>query len=75
MMCIYNELTLQFKGFNVEFRAYDDGIAYRFINKGKKPFKVVKELADFNFPFDVTAHVPYTIPQKPSKQKIVRKES
>ena len=61
---IYNELTLQFKGFNVEFRAYNDGIAYRFINKGKKPFKVVKELADFNFPFDVTAHVPYTIPRR-----------
>ena len=60
----YNEMTLQFKGFNVEFRAYDDGIAYRFVNKGKKPFKVVKEGVDFNFPFDVTAHVPYTIPRR-----------
>ena len=60
----YNELTLQFKEFNVVFRAYDDGIAYRFVNKGKKPFKVVSEVADFNFPFDVTAHVPYTIPRR-----------
>ena len=60
----YNEMTLQFKGFNVEFRAYDDGIAYRFVNKNKKPFKVVKEGVDFNFPFDVTAHVPYTIPRR-----------
>ena len=39
-------MTLQFKGFNVEFRAYDDGIAYRFVNKGKKPFKVVYQTLD-----------------------------
>mgnify|MGYP001442635199 FL=1 len=27
----YNELTLKFRGgFNVEFRAYDEGVAYRF---------------------------------------------
>ncbi|MBQ8770495.1 MAG: glycoside hydrolase family 97 protein [Bacteroides sp.] len=55
----YNELTLQFKGFNVIFRAYNDGIAYRFVNKGKKPFNVVNELVDYHFPADGTASVPY----------------
>jgi len=55
----YNELTLQFKGFNVVFRAYNDGIAYRFVNCGKKPFHVVDELVDYHFPYDATAHVPY----------------
>lgn len=55
----YNELTLQFKGFNVEFRAYDDGIAYRFVNKNKKPFQVVNELVDYHFPYDAEATVPY----------------
>ncbi len=60
----YNELTLQFKGFNVVFRAYDDGIAYRFVNRTKKPFNVVDELVDYRFPYDATASVPYVKPRK-----------
>ena len=60
----YNELTLQFKDFNVVFRAYDDGIAYRFVNKGKKPFNVVDELVNYKFPTDATASVPYVKPRK-----------
>ena len=44
----YNELTLRFKkDWNVEFRAYNDGIAYRFVNQGKKPFHVVTEVSDY----------------------------
>ena len=36
----YNELTLRFKkDWNVEFRAYNDGIAYRFVSRSKKPFQ------------------------------------
>lgn len=60
----YNELTLQFKGFNVVFRAYDDGIAYRFVSKSKKPFNVVDELVDYQFPTDALASVPYVKPRK-----------
>ena len=60
----YNELTLQFKDFNVVFRAYDDGIAYRFVNKGKKPFNVGDELVNYQFPTDATASVPYVKPRK-----------
>lgn len=56
----YNELTLRFKkDWNVEFRAYNDGIVYRFINRSKKPFKVVDEEVDYRFPNDMTATVPY----------------
>lgn len=56
----YNELTLQFGGnWNVVFRAYNDGIAYRFVNKNKKPFRVVNELVDYRFPYDAEATVPY----------------
>ena len=60
----YNELTLQFKGFNVVFRAYNDGIAYRFVNRTKKPFNVVDELVSYQFPTDATASVPYVKPRK-----------
>lgn len=42
----YNELTFNFKdGFKLVFRAYDEGIAYRFISTLKKPFKVKDEQA------------------------------
>ena len=60
----YNELTLQFKGFHVVFRAYNDGIAYRFVNKTKKPFCVMDELVDYQFPTDATASVPYVKPRQ-----------
>ncbi|GCB33469.1 retaining alpha-galactosidase [Bacteroides faecalis] len=56
----YNELVLRFKGnYSIEFRAYDDGVAYRFVSQVKKPFNVVNEQADFCFPSDVSATVPY----------------
>lgn len=56
----YNELTLQFKGnYNVIFRAYNDGIAYRFVSTSKKPFIVDNEIAEFNFPADQKAFINY----------------
>ena len=49
----YNELTLNLgKGWSVEFRAYDDGVAYRFVSKDKKPFNVVSETAEYVIPQD-----------------------
>lgn len=56
----FNELTLTFKGdYLVIFRAYDDGIAYRFVSTSKKPFRVKSEQAVFNFPSDCKAYIPY----------------
>ncbi len=61
----YNELTLSFKGnYKVIFRAYDEGVAYRFQTDFKKPFKVVRETAAFNFDEDYTAWIPYVNAQK-----------
>lgn len=56
----YNELTLVFKGnYNIIFRAYDDGIAYRFESTLKKPYKVLSEQVELNFPADYPAYIPY----------------
>ena len=61
----YNELTLSFKGnYKVIFRAYNEGVAYRFQTDFKKPFKVVSETADFNFDEDYTAWIPYVNARK-----------
>ena len=56
-----NELTLQFKeGLSLVFRAYDEGIAYRFVWDGK-PGRVNKETVGYNFNGDWTATAPYVI--------------
>lgn len=45
----YNELTLDFKGgYGLVFRAYEDGVAYRFVSNLKNPFLVESEQAIFN---------------------------
>ena len=61
----YNELTLNFKGsFSVQFRAYDDGVAYRFCTKFQKPIIINKENITYNFDDNYSAHIPYVNPGK-----------
>lgn len=56
----YNALTLRMKGdWEVEFRAYDDGVAYRFVNRSKRPFHIVSERVEYRFPDDFQTTVPY----------------
>ena len=56
----YNGITLKMKGgWSVEFRAYDDGVAYRFVSSRRKPFGITSEQVEFNFPDDFTVTVPY----------------
>lgn len=58
----YNELVLSFKGkWSVEFRAYNDGIAYRFVNKSKKAFNIVNEDVNLQFNSDAKGTVPFVI--------------
>ena len=51
----YNEMTLEFKEFSLVFRAFDDGVAYRFVSSLKGDFNVVGEQAEFAFAKDWTA--------------------
>ena len=56
----YNELNLSFRGdYSLIFRAYNDGVAYRFSTDRKKPFTVVNEQAEFNFPGDPKVYAAY----------------
>ncbi|MEO3404625.1 glycoside hydrolase family 97 protein [Mucilaginibacter sp. CAU 1740] len=54
----YNDLLLSFKGnYKVEFRAFDDGIAYRFITNKKGDVEVLNEDFTVNFPADYLLHI------------------
>lgn len=56
----YNELRLRFKGdYSIVFRAYNDGVAYRFEASSRKPFLVAGEQAEFCFPENGKAYIPY----------------
>lgn len=56
----YQEMTLSFKeNFNVVFRLYNEGMAYRFVSTGKKDFVVKNEIANFNFQADYKSYIPY----------------
>lgn len=56
----YNALTLRMKGgWSVEFRAYDDGVAYRFATTADTPFAIAGETVEYRFPDDFRATVPY----------------
>ncbi len=48
----YNQLTLSFKGYLLQFRAYDEGAAYRWVSEKKGKYNVVSEQATFAFPTD-----------------------
>ena len=54
----YNQLLLNLKGnYSVEFRAFNDGIAYRFITRQKGDIKVFGEDFSLQFPADYLLHL------------------
>ena len=53
----YNQLLLTFKDYSVEFRAFDDGVAYRFITSQKGDAEVLQEEFAINFPGDYLLHL------------------
>ncbi|MDR0559712.1 MAG: glycoside hydrolase family 97 protein [Prevotellaceae bacterium] len=56
----YNGLTLDFKGnYSVEIRAFDDGIAYRFITRKKGTVEVMREDCNLSFPERYLLHLQY----------------
>ena len=57
----YNELRLTLSnGFRLDVRAYDDGIAYRFVNIQKGKQRIInEEVAHYNFAGNYKAVVPY----------------
>lgn len=56
----FNELTLRVaRDWDVVVRAYNDGVAYRFVTRHKKPFEIADETASLRFPGEATVVTPY----------------
>lgn len=55
----YTLLMLKGKGYSVEFRAYDDAAAYRFIANASDSVTIENEKVEYNFTKDYEAYVPY----------------
>ena len=72
---IYNELTLEFRGnWGLRFRAYNDGIAYRFFYTGKKAAEVKQELLQLNFPDDYQTYTPYVMNRAGGKKETFERQ-
>ena len=68
----YNQLTLKCRnGYSIQFRAYDDGAAYRFVSELRKPFCVKDEIAEFN----LTTIAPASVTATPSSPTTMRPPS
>ncbi len=58
----YNELTLAFSnGFSLQFRAYDDGVAYRFQMQKKDSVYIQSERATYQFPENHIVYYPRVV--------------
>lgn len=55
----YNAAVVTFDGYAVELRAYDEGVAYRFISMAEGRYDVVDEVAEFTFDKKDKAWIPY----------------
>jgi alpha-glucosidase len=56
---IYNELSILFKQpYTIQFRVYDDGVAYRFLTRFKDSITIQNEIAEFNFPGNPAVYFP-----------------
>lgn len=59
----YNQLTLTAdKDWKIEFRTYDDGVAYRWVYTGKKPVNVVDEKVAYTFVDDAKPPSDISVP-------------
>ena len=63
----YNEITLCSEDFDLVFRVYDDGAAYRFVTK--KGVIVASEKAEFNFPSDYKVWASYVRTERPEHEQ------
>lgn len=56
----YNQLLLRFREFNIVFRAYNEGLAYRFEASRQGKYRIEDERAQLCFAQDFASWIPYS---------------
>ena len=65
---VYNQLVVsKGDGTSVEFRAYNSGIAYRWVGGAKSQWTIDDEVVEYHFAEDYTAYLPYSTNEKAPK--------
>jgi alpha-glucosidase len=66
---VYNELVIRFRqSFAIEFRVYNDGVAYRFVTQKAGELIVRQELARYQFPVQTRLTFPFVNPRSDADQ-------
>ena len=54
-----SQATINFGDYGVEIRAFDNGVAYRFLSHSEGDYKIIDEVAEFAFSEEDMAWIPY----------------
>lgn len=68
----YNELSLAARDYKLLFRAYDDGVAYRFVTNFRDSVKVLREQVDYLFPADFATLFPEESSMNSAQQRLYK---
>jgi len=71
----YNQLLISFSKFNIEFRAYNEGIAYRFIGKDDKSIVIQNENMDIEFKDHTQMYFPEEVSMFSHNERLYRNDS
>lgn len=72
MSDVCTELLMRFAGYDVQVRAYDNGVAYRFVSARRGRYQVKSETVEYVFTADQTVTNPYVKSYKPGQTTIQR---
>ncbi|MBI9039077.1 MAG: glycoside hydrolase family 97 protein [Bacteroidales bacterium] len=71
----YNQLVISFNKFNIEFRAYKEGIAYRFIGKDDKTIIIQNENMDIEFKDNTQLYFPEEVSMLSHNEQLYKNDS
>lgn len=72
----YNGITLFMRGsYDVQFRAYDDGVAYRFCTRiPNSQIIISEEKITYNFAYNHVVYIPYVNAGKSDEKDVIKKQ-
>lgn len=70
----YNQIIISFNKFNVEFRAYNEGVAYRFIGNSEVNVEILNEKLDIKFNKNTQVYFPEEVSMLSHNERLYKKD-